>query len=127
MPADFYRVLHLVGVFMVLMSLGALIIHAVNGGEKQHKGRKLTMIFHGVGLLIVLVGGFGLLAKLKPGGEMFPNWAFIKLGIWLVLGGLVAIIARKQAWAKGLWFVVWLLASAAAFVGIYWDALWPGA
>ena len=85
------------------------------------------MIFHGVGMLIVLVGGFGLLAKLKPGGSMFPHWAYIKLGIWLVLGGSVAVIARKQEWAKGLWFLIWLLAGAAAYVGVYWDAIWPGA
>ncbi|MEC9071262.1 MAG: hypothetical protein VX938_02740 [Myxococcota bacterium] len=123
MPADFYKLLHLIGVFMVLMTVASLAMHAINGGEKDHGWRRPAMIFHGLGLVLVLLGGFGLLAKLKPGGEMFPSWAFIKVGIWFVFGGLTAVIAKKREWAKGLWYGTLVLASVAAGIGLYWEVL----
>jgi hypothetical protein len=118
MSYEFYKVLHLLGMSLVLMSLGAVLLHVINGGSKQsNTWRKGTMITHGVGLLLLLVAGFGMLAKLGIMGV--PAWVAVKLIIWLVLGGLVAVIYKKPALAKKLWIGVPALALIAAIFGIY--------
>ena len=54
-----YKVLHLLGAFLVLAALGA----ALAGGSRKGSG-----IAHGIGLLLLLVAGFGALARLGQYG-----------------------------------------------------------
>lgn len=116
MPYPFYKVLHLFGVFMVLLPLGAVVLHAMNAGTKEFSGRRLIGITHGIGLFVSLVGGFGLLARLGTG--MAP-WVYVKLAIWLVFGALLGVLYRKPQIASKLWFVILVLAGFAAFVAQY--------
>ena len=81
-----YKIVHLLGVMMVFLSLGGVIMHAINGGEKEHSWRKPVAITHGIGLLLALVGGFGLLARLGVMHGTLPGWVLAKLGIWFVFG-----------------------------------------
>jgi len=73
---------------------------------------------HGIGLLIVLIAGFGMLAKLNLMGS-FPGWAVGKLVIWLALGALPAPIYRMGK--KSMMFapITVLLGALAAFFAIY--------
>lgn len=119
MPYELYKVLHLAGVFMVIMSTAGLAMHVANGGTKEHAFRKTAMLFHGVGLVIVLVAGFGLMARLGITGMPWYPWLYMKLGVWLAFGGLAAIIYRKPTLASKLWWVVWLLAATAAWIAVY--------
>ena len=65
MSYEVYKIIHLLGLSMVLMSLGGIILHSINGGSKgSNTFRKGAMITHGVGLFLLLVAGFGMLAKL---------------------------------------------------------------
>lgn len=112
MDYNVYKVLHLVGLMCVFISIGG----AFALGSGPNPARKLVSMLHGVGLLVLLVSGFGILAKLKLG---FPNWIMVKLVIWLGLGVLVT--AFKRRWLTpgvclGLGLV---LGSAAAFLGVY--------
>ncbi len=119
MSLEFYKLLHLTGVFMLIFSLGGVIVHAINGGTKQsNKFRKGIMATHGIGLLLILFGGFGLLARLGLVSE-FPMWSVAKILIWLTLGGVIGVIYRKPASARSLWFFLIMLAVLAAFLGIY--------
>ena len=45
--------------------------------------KKFSGILHGLGLIIALIGGMGLMARLGGG---FQPWILAKLGIWLALG-----------------------------------------
>lgn len=118
MSYSVYKVIHLIGVFMVLISIGAAIIHMANGGEKQHPSKKFLGMTHGIGLLISLVGGFGLAARLGLVTGL-PGWIYAKLAIWLFFGGITAVIYKKPQLSKLLWFVLIAVAGLAAYLAQY--------
>jgi hypothetical protein len=119
MSYGFYKVLHLIGILGVFISLGALILHSYNGNAKNFKGRKMVVITHGVSLAVVFVAGFGLMARLNMMGASWPLWIYLKIGIWLALGGIVAVISRKAEWAMPLWYSVLIIGGCAAWVANY--------
>lgn len=78
------------------------------------------MILHGLGLFIVLLGGFGLLARIGVmHGMSWPGWVWAKLGIWLVLGAIVVIPRRKPEWAAPLLVILPTLGGVAAWLAIF--------
>lgn len=117
MSVQFYNVLHVVAIFGLFLALGGATVHMMNGGQKNYPARRWVMITHGVALFFILFAGMGLAGKL--GYTPFPNWLKVKIAVWLVLGGLVALIYRKPTWAKGLWFVMMALGAAAAWLAIF--------
>jgi hypothetical protein len=119
MPYEVYKVLHLAGVFMVVMSTAGLAMHVANGGTKDHAFHKPAMRFHGFGLVLVFVAGFGLMARIGIMGFPWPLFVFLKIGIWLTFGGLGAMVYRKPEMASKFWWIVWLLAATAAWVAVY--------
>ena len=118
---QFYNVVHIVGIVLVMASLGCTAIHALNGGSKQtNAARALQAALHGVGALLVLVGGFGMLARLGfQHGGMFPAWLLVKLGVWLVASTLLFIPYRKPSLAKPIYLSLPVLAGIAAYMAIY--------
>ncbi|MEE9137990.1 MAG: hypothetical protein V3V07_05525 [candidate division NC10 bacterium] len=114
-PEAVYKNIHLVGVFMVLMALGGLLLHRINGGTQQHAWRKPVTITHGVGMFLILLGGFGMLTH----QDIFwpwPGWVTVKAIIWIVLGALIAVIFRKPTLAKPLWWITIVLGGLAAYL-----------
>ena len=112
----FYKILHILGLLLVFSALGALVLEAWNGRAEKKEGRKLTGIAHGAGLILLLVSGFGMLARLGVG---IQGWVIAKLLIWLVIGGIIAVIRRKPAWAAILWFALPLLGTFAGYLALY--------
>ena len=112
--------IHLFGIFLVLMALGGAALNAMNlGSRASDSGRKWVAITHGIGLLIALVGGFGLLARLGIShGADWPLWVWIKLGIWLVFGAMTALIGRNPRHAGLFWALIPVLAVSAAYLAI---------
>lgn len=118
MSYEFYKVLHVLGLSLVVLSLGGVIHHVINGGTKQSDAfRKGTMITHGVGLLLLVVAGFGMLAKM--GIYSPPVWVIGKIVIWLALGAFVAFAYKRVALARKFWFAVPALVVIATFLAIY--------
>ena len=116
MDYDFYKVLHVLGVSLVLLALGGITVHTMNGGTKESNSfRKSAAIAHGVGLLLLLVAGFGMLAKMGIHG--FPAWVAIKSVIWLILGA-VAALAYKKEFARLVWLAMPVLVVAATLVAL---------
>lgn len=120
MPWMVYQILHFVGITMVLLSFGAILLHQMNHRAQPFAHKRLVMATHGVGMLLVLVAGFGLLAK-KLGlvGQGWPLWIWLKLSVWLAFGIGVAYVLRTPYLAKFNWFLVVVLIGAASFVAIY--------
>jgi len=116
-PIPVYKNIHFIGIFMVLMALGGLLLHAINGGTQAHAWRKPIAITHGVGMFLILLGGFGMLARLGIYWS-WPGWVAGKVVIWVILGGLIAVIFRKPTLAKPLWWLTLALAALAAYLGI---------
>jgi uncharacterized membrane protein SirB2 len=114
MSYEFYKILHLLGLALTLLSFGGILMFAMNGGTKAtNQFKKGVMISHGVGLLLLLVAGFGMLAKMGIHG--LPTWAILKLVIWLAFGGLIAV-AYKQRLASRLWLVIPVLVAWATYL-----------
>jgi hypothetical protein len=110
-----YKNIHLIGVFMTLVALGGLMVHSVLGAERGHPFRKMMAATHGIGLFLALLGGFGMLARLAIHWP-WPAWIIVKVVVWVIFGALIAVIARKPAASKLLWWVVIGLAGFAAYV-----------
>lgn len=94
MSYEFYKVLHIVGVLMVFSGLVGVLALRMTGTELPARPRRLFFLYHGVGLLVVLVAGFGLAARMGY-FQSLPNWVWAKLGIWLILGGAIALAKRR--------------------------------
>jgi hypothetical protein len=83
--------------------------------------RKTFAICQGIGLLVMLVSGFGLLAKLKLG---YPSFAIVKTVLWLVIG-MLPLIFRKLKLPVGIAIVISLaMVSIMAWLGVMKPALW---
>ena len=112
----FYKILHILGLLLAFAALGALTFEAHVGRAENKEGRRLTGIAHGAGLLLLLVSGFGMLARLGGG---FPGWVIAKIVIWLVIGGIIALIRRQPRWAGFLWFALPVLGTFAGYLALY--------
>jgi hypothetical protein len=68
-------------------------------------------------MLLMAVSGFGMLAKLGLMAAL-PGWAYVKMLIWLLLGGAVTLVKRKAGWGLSLLSGLALLATLAAYMAI---------
>ncbi len=107
-----YRIVHLVGVMMIFLSLGGLIVRGRLDPEER-RIKKLAGLTNGIGLILALLGGFGMLAKLGLG---FPGWAVAKLVIWLFIAGSIAVANRKPDFSMVLWWGLIGLGVVAAYL-----------
>lgn len=111
MSYEIYKVLHLVGLITLFASLGALAIVPLDR-------RKPFVIMHGIGTVLMLVAGFGLLARLQLMSNL-GLWVYGKLAIWLVMGAAPVILRRKPALAATLLWMSVALGGIAAALAIY--------
>lgn len=116
--AEIYKLVHLSGVLLVILALGGIALHMISGGTRNFPHRKFLASLHGIGLLLALVGGFGLLARLNITSD-FPGWVWAKGGLYLLLGAIPTLFYRFPGAAKSLWFGVWIAATAAAWLAIF--------
>ena len=115
-----YQLLHILGIMLVFMALGALTLHAMNGGTRDsNRARALVAITHGFGLLLMLVAGFGMLARLGSMGAGLPGLVWVKVVIWLLLAASIVVPYRKPEWSKAMWFALPILGLIAAYSVLY--------
>jgi hypothetical protein len=118
---QFYNVVHILGIVLLVMALGGMALHAANGGTRRDNvARGLVAALHGIGAFLVLLGGFGMLARLGVmHGSGFPGWIWVKLVVWVLLGAAAVLPYRRPALARPLLFAVPALAAVAAYMAIY--------
>lgn len=121
LPYGFYKIVHILGIALSLVALGGLAVHALNGGQKaENAARKLLIAMHGAGTLFVLVGGFGLLARIGfAHGSGFPLWLWVKLGVWTAFAVVVVLPYRRPQATRPLLIALPLLAATAAVMAVY--------
>lgn len=117
MSYEFYKILHICGLMLLFFGLSSAMTLKMAGVQFTGAVKKLAFITHGVGLFIMLVGGFGLLARLGFVHGM-PNWAIAKIVIWVLLGGAISVAKRKGqiGWPLMILFVG--LGTTAAWLAI---------
>ena len=120
MSYQVYKVIHIVGIIFLFLSLGGMLLHMMNGGTKASNGsRKFTAITHGLAAFAILLGGFGLMARLgMPHMGPHPTWIYVKVAVWLTLGFLPILIWRKGSLSRFFWFLVPALGGLAAYFAI---------
>ena len=111
-----YKLIHFIGIFTLITVLAVAAAHMLRGGSKtDNPYRKAIAIAHGLAVFLILLGGFGMLARMgiMHGGGL-PGWIYLKLAIWLVLAASIALVYRGREVARALVWTVPLLALAAA-------------
>ena len=93
-----YKVIHLLGLIFLFLGLASALMPA------DTPQRKLGLRLHGIGLFLLLLGGFGLLAKMKLA---FAWWIWAKLILWFGFGAMPLIGKRglmppAAAWGLAL-------------------------
>ena len=108
MPHSFYLLLHIAGLVLLTLSLGGMLMHRQSGtGDRP----KMLAIFHGVGLFLILLAGFGMLARLGITWP-WPGWVYVKVLLFVILGGFPAFSKRFDA-GLGWWVAIGLILLAA--------------
>lgn len=116
MSIAFYKLLHLIAIFLVFGQLGITVAHA---GRLEGQWKKLTSAMHGIGLLLLFVSGFGMLAKLGIMGFPWPAWVWVKLGVWLAIGASATWIHKMPEKATLSLFLIIVLGTVAAYMALY--------
>jgi hypothetical protein len=120
MPYAVYKLVHFLGIFTVITVLAAASMHVLRGGTRtDNPYRKVMGAAHGVGAFLILLGGFGMLARLGIMHGGLPLWVYFKLAIWVTLSGAIAVVYRGPGLARTLMFAVPLLAVLAGAIALY--------
>lgn len=116
----FYNVVHIVGLVLLMAGLGGI---AFSSGTESMPGgwpRRYALIFHGLGLFLILLGGFGMLARLGiVRGTSWPGWVWVKVIVWGSLGFAAFLPRRFPGTARPVLIVLPLLGGLAAYMAIY--------
>lgn len=118
---DLYEILHIIGIAMLFAAMGGVAVHAANGGTKgASRTRTIVAVLHGLGALLILTGGFGMMARMgmMSAGPM-PKWILAKLFIWVLLSGVILLPYRSVALAKPFFIGLPVLAGVAAWLALY--------
>lgn len=112
MPYVAYKVVHFLGIFTLVTVLSAALARSAKEGLNSDPWRARLGMIHGIALFLILLGGFGMLARLQVG---FPGWAMAKVGIWVVAAGLIAV-RKSTIWSARALVFLPLLAALAGWI-----------
>jgi len=116
MTLQTYHFLHLIGLIFVFIGFGGLL---------SSEGAKKAMMWHGIGLLISLVSGFGMIAKyaklLPPDAPSYYTqpWVLIKFALWLVLGFLPVLAKRRVLAAPLVVLIAAVIGGVLGYIGYF--------
>ena len=112
MSYEFYKVIHLVCIILVV---GAVAIQFF-----KIDAPKSTKILSGLGSVLILVSGMGLIARLGvPHGAPWPIWIKVKLGLWVAIAALAPILAKRMKSNRALgYYGLIVLFIAAIFTAV---------
>jgi hypothetical protein len=113
-----YKTIHIISIMLLFTALGGLLL-AARAGVQTGVSRKLAAITHGIALLLILVSGFGALARVGfSNPAIWPGWLWGKALIWLLLGAVIVIIRRAPRLVPILWWLLPLLGGIAAYLAL---------
>ncbi len=114
-----YNIIHVTGAFAVMLAYGMLIARGLAAPDNVAL-RKFGAIASGIGLFLILLGGFGLMARYQ---YSYTNlWVIGKYILFFALGFLIIFLNRKPELGK-IWFAVTLLIGA---LSVYLCVVKPG-
>ncbi|MDX2057888.1 MAG: hypothetical protein SFV24_08825 [Gemmatimonadales bacterium] len=115
-----YKLIHFLGIFTIVAILAATAMHVLRGGTRaDNPYRRTFAVAHGIAAFLVLLGGFGMLARMKIVSGGLPGWVIAKLVIWLVLSAALTLPYRGRTLARALLVALPILAMGAGAVALY--------
>jgi hypothetical protein len=115
-----YNVVHIVGLLLLVSALGGAALLGMSGVGRSSPARRMLAVLHGSGAFLVLLGGFGMLARLGiVQGGSFPAWLWVKIAVWVVLGAALVIPYRRPGLSRALLLAIPVLGGLAAYMAIY--------
>lgn len=117
MTFEFYKILHLTGLICLFFGFGGLLVASYSGATLKPSARIMSFATHGIGLLFLLVGGFGMLAKMGIMKQM-PGWVYAKIIIWVFMAVGISLVKRKGSigWPLAIFLIV--LGTTAAMLAV---------
>ncbi len=117
MPYTFYIILHVTGIAFTFTALGgAAMANAAGIAKQDNPARAMISAGHGIGLLLIFVSGFGLMAKIGIFGGGWPMWLILKMLIWLAVGAALVPLLRKPGVGKAALITLPLIVTLAAWL-----------
>lgn len=120
MPYAVYKLIHFLGIFALLGALVAAAMHTLRGGVRaDDRYRRAILIAHGVAAFLILLGGFGMLARMGVLHGALPGWVQLKLVLWAAAAAFAALPYRGRGGARLLLAGLPLVLLAAAAAALY--------
>ncbi len=116
----FYNVVHIIGLVLLMAGLGGITLSAELSPNRSSWPRRYALVFHGLGLFLILLGGFGMLARLGiVQGTSWPGWVWVKVLVWGLLGFTAFVPYWRPQTARAVLVLLPLLGGLAAYMAIY--------
>ncbi|MEN0058835.1 MAG: hypothetical protein AAGB31_08375 [Bdellovibrio sp.] len=117
MSYQFYKIIHLLGLMLLFFGFGGLLVTTYAKLQLNKAARMMGYITHGLGLLFIVISGFGMAARLGLIVSL-PGWIYAKIGIWVLLGIGVSIVKRKGTIGWPVAILLLGLGTSAAFIAV---------
>jgi hypothetical protein len=118
---EWYKLIHLLGILMLFSGLSGVLFAAfvATPGPVKMQARLLGSIFHGVGLILVLLGGVGMAHRLGLFHGAIPYWLLGKMVIFVYFG-MAIMMAKRRPWAISILLPTFiLLGGVAAYLALF--------
>ena len=110
-----FKLVHLLGIMLLFASVGGVAGMAAAGRAGD---ARLARMLHGIALLLIFFAGFALLSSLGMSSpRSWGAWVWIKLAVWALLGGSLAL-ARRERHARWVLLALPLLGAVAAWAAL---------
>jgi len=113
-----YKFIHFTGVVGLFLALGSIAAQRLASNESLHPSYRVFAISHGLSLFLLLLGGFGMLARLGIHWP-WPGWLTVKLVLWVFFGAAIAVLKRKPEWSRQLWIALLVSGILAVYLGSF--------
>ncbi|MCP4205022.1 MAG: hypothetical protein GY769_24200 [bacterium] len=117
MPYTVYKLIHLSAILFLFTTAGGVALYVANGGTRENNvANRWVSAIHGLTLVLILISGFGLVARIGTGFEL---WVWAKFALWFILGSLALLPLRRPNLGYLFFFLIPLLGGLAASLAIF--------
>lgn len=103
---------------MLFTGMGVLLLAGPDGSR-----RKPAVMFHGIGLALLLLGGFGMMSRLGAGApELYSYtavWVLLKIAIWLFFGACIVLVKKGLLRGVSGWWICIAAGAVAAWAALF--------
>ncbi len=114
-----YKLMHLFGIFTLITALATKAVYALTSDQTDATTLRWIKTANIVSVILVITGGFGMLARLGIAHTGLPAWVHAKVAIWILFIVAAAVPARGRSYARALLIALPLLAITAGYIALY--------